>query len=305
MTDRPVVSAQDLGVFFSLPFMVAVSWLTSEPTWRSIANRAAPFASAMLSRNQIALSNRIREFAGQRQLPLAPEDAALQIVANEIEAAFQVVRDHSPVEWRPDICIDGEEHLIAALSRGKGVILWVSHFSFASLMTKMGLHRKGYLLNHLSRQEHGFSPTHLGIHVLNPVCTMTERRYLASRIVMPEKNPGTVLEDLASLLHTNQVVSITVRSNSNQPVEAAFLDGTLRVAPGAPVLARNTDAALLPVFTKRIDGCRYCVRVDKPIDLSAAPTRREAVISAVNEYTGRLEDEVLEHPGQWIEWINI
>lgn len=305
MPARSTVSAHDFGVLFGLPFMAAVSWSTGEATWRYIAKHAAPFAGAILSRDQNALRRRINEVAGQRSFPLPLKDISLQLVANEIETALHVVRSHSPIEWRPDISVDGEEHLTAALNRGKGAILWDSHFYFASLITKMGLHRSGYRLHHLSRLEHGFSPTHFGIHVLNPIRTLTERRYLASRIVLAKEEPGRVLDELAMRLATNKVVSITVRGDSNRPVKSPFLDAMLRVAPGAPVLALNTQATLLPVFTKRIDDRHYRVRIDKPIELSEPLTRREAVTAAVHEYARRLEGEVLEHPGQWIEWINI
>ena len=302
---RPIVSAHDFGVLAGLPMMAAVSWTTGERTWNTVAQKAAPYAGAILSRSPEQITQRVREIAGNRDLSLPPSEIAQQLVACEIETAMQMVRSHAPTRWVPEILVEGKAHLDSALAAGRGAILWDSHFYFASLITKMGLYRDGYRLHHMSRREHGFSPTHFGIHVLNPVRTSIEARYLAVRVVMPEHNPGAVLDDLARRLADNEVVSVTVRGDSNRPVEAPFLDGVMRIAPGAAVLCWNSQSALLPVFTKRVDDFRYRVRISPPIDVLANATRRDAVVSAAQEYARRLEAEVIEHPGQWIDWINI
>ena len=304
-SQRPIVSAHDFGVLAGLPMMAAVSWTTGERTWNTVARKAAPYAGAILSRSPEQIAQRVREIAGNRDLSLPPSEIAQQLVACEIETAMQMVRSHAPTRWVPEILVEGKAHLDSALAAGRGAILWDSHFYFASLITKMGLYRNGYRLHHMSRREHGFSPTHFGIRVLNPVRTSIEARYLAVRVVMPEDNPGAVLDDLARRLADNEVVSVTVRGDSNRPVEAPFLDGVMRIAPGAAVLCWNSQSALLPVFTKRVDDFRYRVRISPPIDVLANATRRDAVVSAAQEYARRLEAEVIEHPGQWIDWINI
>ena len=304
-SQRPIFSAHDFGVLAGLPMMAAVSWTTGERTWNTVAQKAAPYAGAILSRSPEQIAQRVREIAGNRDLSLPPSEIAQQLVACEIETAMQMVRSHAPTRWVPEILVEGKAHLDSALATGRGAILWDSHFYFASLITKMGLYRDGYRLHHMSRREHGFSPTHFGIHVLNPVRTSIEARYLAVRVVMPEDNPGAVLDDLARRLADNEVVSVTVRGDSNRPVEAPFMDGVMRIAPGAAVLCWNSQSALLPVFTKRVDDFRYRVRISPPIDVLANATRRDAVVSAAQEYARRLEAEVIEHPGQWIDWINI
>ncbi|MEC8698372.1 MAG: hypothetical protein VXY20_03370 [Pseudomonadota bacterium] len=247
----------------------------------------------------------MREIVGNHDLPLTSHEVAQQLVTCEIETAMQVVRSHAPMPWVPDISIEGETHLKTALAAGRGAILWDSHFYFASLITKMGLYRSGYRLNHISRREHGFSQTHFGIRVLNPIRTSIEARYLANRVVMSDDKPGAILDGLARRLSDNEVVSVTVRGDSNRPVEARFLNGTMRIAPGAAVLAWNSGSVLLPVFTKRLDDLSYRIRISQPLNVLENTTRRAAVASAAREYARRLESEVIEHPGQWIDWINI
>ena len=52
--------------------------------------------------------------------------------------------------------------------------------------------------------------------------TSIEARYLANRVVMSDDNPGAILDGLAKRLSDNEVVSVTVRGDSNRPVEAGF-----------------------------------------------------------------------------------
>ena len=285
--------------------MAAISWATGERNWNTIARKAAPYAGAILSRSSDRIAQRVREIVGNHDLPLTSHEVAQQLVTCEIETAMQVGRCHAPMRWVPDISIEGEAHLKTALAAGRGAILWDSHFYFASLITKMGLYRSGYRLHHISRREHGFSKTHFGIRVLNPIRTSIEARYLANRVVMSDDNPGAILDGLAKRLSDNELVSVTVRGDSNRPVEAQFLNGTMRIAPGAAVLAWNSGSKLLPVFTKRLDDFSYRIRISPPLNVLENTTRRVAVASAAREYARRLESEVIEHPGQWIDWINI
>jgi len=299
------VAKKDLGFLAGLPFLALTSWLTDEPAWQAIARKAADHSGGILSRDPETIMARVSEVVGNRALALPPSKISHELVANEIETAFQVMRDHLPSRWRPSIEVIGEEHLKAALSLGQGAVLWDSHFYFASLVTKIGLHSIGYGLHHLSRREHGFSSTPFGMKFLNPIRTSVERRYLRERLVMPVDDPGSVLRVLAERLKQNAIVSITVRGWARRPVKAPFLDGWLAVAPGAPVLACKTGAKLIPVFTVRQEVGRYRIILGSPIEVHRDRSREEAVSLAAAEYTKRLERFVLDHPGQWIDWINI
>ena len=301
----PLVSGKDLALLAGLPFLALTSWLTDEPTWRRIGRNAARRCGGILSRDSEAIVARVSEVAGKRALALPPSEISQELIANEIESAFQVIREHSPSRWRPEIEVEGEEHLREALARGDGAIVWDSHFYFASLITKIGLHARGYGLHHLSRWDHGYSSTRLGVKFLNPIRTSVERRHLRERVVMPPDDPGSVLSVLAERLAENAIVSITVRGWAKQPVKVPFLDDWLTVAPGAPVLAWKTGSRLIPVFTVRTDvGC-YRIVLGSPIDAGRERKRDDAVEAMAVEYAERLEQFVVDYPGQWIEWINI
>jgi lauroyl/myristoyl acyltransferase len=291
----------DIILLAALPMMAATAWVAPPRTWPAIARFSAPLAANMLSRGPAAVRNRIRDFLGDRtDLPAI----ARELAACEIEKNFQTMRDHLPWRWRPDIEIAGHEHIDAALANGRGAVLWDSHFYFASLITKMALHRAGYRLHHLSDPTHGFSDTRFGIRVLNPVRTSVECRYLGSRVVLGTDGPRGALRQLLGRLKENGLVSVTVRPRGLFPAEVPLFASTMKIATGGPDLAFTTGAALLPVFTVRRGDGIFAVNVDAQIPLKGSD-RRAAAESAAREYARRLEPYVRAYPGQWTDWINV
>ena len=302
---RELISINDIAITSGMPFLVVIALIMKDTGWTALAHRVSGGASQLVSRSQKDLIQRITEISAHKLLKTTAETVALKIVANEIITTLQIIRNNLPGNWRPNIDVKGVEHLKTALNNGKGAILWDSHFYGASLVTKMGLHRLGYQLYHLSREEHGFSSTRFGIRFVNPMRINGENRYLAERIVISDQNPGRALEQLAEKLAENKIINITVRSEANRPINVPFFNGTVNIAPGAPVLAWNTNATLIPIFTTKIDAGHYCVRLDTPINTKDFLSRNDAVTAAANEYVRRLETIVLQVPEQWIEWINI
>ena len=303
--NKKFISGHDIAVLAGLPLMTLLAWSTGENIWSIISRKISPHIGGIISRTPEQLQNRILQVMHNCEICSSPLEIARQLAAHEIETSLQIMRAHFPNGWRPNIELQGEEHLELALNRGKGAILWDSHFYFASLVTKMGLHERGYKIYHLSRREHGFSSTAFGMSVLNPIRTMVEKRYLRERLVIPIENPGRILKELADRLSQNSIVSITVRGESKQPVETPFFNGQLKIAPGAPVLSWNTGAALLPVFTIRRNIGEFLIRIGPLISVSQELERRKAVKTAALAYAKYLEPVVLAEPGQWVDWINI
>jgi lauroyl/myristoyl acyltransferase len=300
----PLITAGDFGLAIGLPLLALTAWLTPERAWTSLARALAPHAGAVLSRGRRDLAARVEAVAGADRLPCPADAVAVELAASEIERNLQVLRDHLPIRWRPDIDIIGLEHLHAAMDKGRGAILWDSHFQFAAVVTKMALMGAGVGLHHLSHPRHGFSNSRFGMVVLNPVRTRCEGRYVAERVVLSLDGPVAAMRALLKRLKNNGVVSITVRGTGAKPCHVPFLGGHVSVATGALDLAYRADAPLLPVFTVR-NGERYRVTIEAPLIVDRSAGRTEAAAAAAAEYARRLEPHVVAHPGQWAEWISI
>jgi lauroyl/myristoyl acyltransferase len=206
--------------------------------------------------------------------------------------------------YHPSIGYSGEEHLNRARDKGNGIVLWVSHFAFSSLITKVGLHRLGERVWHISRPQHGFSKSRFGIRLLNPVRCRVEDRYLAGRLLIDRRSPGEILRQATAVLESNGTISTTVGAWEGRFVaEGDLLGGRFVVSMGAPRLAYRTGAALLPVFTLRNDADGSFKLVIRPP--VAAESGRDFE-SYCRIATARLladhDHMVRAAPAQWSAW---
>ncbi|HEX2256059.1 MAG TPA: hypothetical protein VHG92_05020 [Afifellaceae bacterium] len=200
----------------------------------------------------------------------------------------------------------GAEAIDAALAGGRGVVLWVADFVYAQDVVKIGLAQRGYWASHLSQPQHGFSDSLLGLRLLNPIRTTFEARFLRERVVYQRSRPGEAVERLLQRLRENGIVSITATSAEGRKLcEAAFLNGRLRLAPGAPKIGYRAGAPVLPVFAvPHPEAPFFRVTVESP--LSTHPSSEEAAIaSAVEDYVSRLERYVRRWPHLWAGWETV
>ena len=201
----------------------------------------------------------------------------------------------------------GATHLDAALADGHGVVLWVAHFCFNALATKKALHLAGHRVWHLSRPEHGFSKSTLGIAALNPIRVRAEIGHLAGRIVFERDKPLAATLAAQRLLRKNGILSITAGAwEGGRLAQIDILGGSLELAVGAPGLARLTGAALLPVFTVRGEGeDTIRVIIESPLAVPAEGGMDEALQDAARQFGNRLENYVRRYPIEWRDWKNL
>jgi lauroyl/myristoyl acyltransferase len=216
------------------------------------------------------------------------------------EQSLQILGLHGPWRaWRPDIRLNGTEHLRNALAAGHGAILWVTDSAFTKLIVKMALHHEGYHVCQLSRPGHGFSPTPFGIRFLNPIWTRIENRYIAERILIRGEYATDALAVLRARLAANRIVIIAVAPSAHKFAEAPLL-GTKFPVPTGPIrLAKATGAALLPVFAVAKENGQFEVSIQEPLDTAGGQEDNDSVAAA---YAKRLELFVLDYPDQWTGW---
>ena len=233
-------------------------------------------------------------------LGCAPRSIAIERIASGHASRLWGLREYRRPRKDQPIDVDGVEHVAAALSRGRGAILWVGRFTWASIITKIGLHDAGCVVTHLSRPTHGFGTSPFAMRSLNPVWTRIEERFVRERVVMEPGAERTALRALRRRLEENGVVSITVGDEGARAVTVPFLGWTLRLASGPASLAAASGAPLLPVFTVREATGRFRVGIEPAIDVAPDDDRdvREGAVARC--YAERLEPWVRQYPGQWL-----
>jgi lauroyl/myristoyl acyltransferase len=193
------------------------------------------------------------------------------------------------------------------LQAGNGVVLWVAHFGFNGLATKVALARAGFGVFHLSRPEHGFSKSQFGVRFLNPIRVHAELPHLAGRIVIDRANSNQAKSAAESVLKSNGIVSITAGAWEGRRIAIAnLLGGTLELATGAPGLAISSGAVLLPVFTVRDEETGTIrVIVDQPIVQSKEVDKLEQIDRMTQEFVDRLRPYIIDYPEQWRDWKSL
>ena len=230
------------------------------------------------------------------------EDQVDEYVRRRWEVYWGGLRALSPGGWNVEVDWEGEEHLTAALRRGRGVILWFYSFCDNLIMLR-ALAEKGYTVTHLSRISHGApSKSLVGLALLGGFARHAEGRHLAGRVVINKKLTPSSMRCLDQALAANHCVTFRGDQSGRPGVGATLFGHPVRVAPGAPSLAWKTGAALLTMGLYRKEFGRYGLRVGPPIKMNQTDDRKAAVRKAVSAYIERLQQQVELHPADWYGW---
>jgi lauroyl/myristoyl acyltransferase len=299
-------SRDDTRFVIVAPFLVVAAIFCPKRRWHQSASLIDSIGSRShesnsLSQSEIAVCQRL----GINQGRLRQIIAASRV--HRTEHLIHVIHSLANRNWVPRFEITGKHHLDDALRDGKGAVLWVAHFSFASLFTKMALSGAGYKISHISRPEHGVSKSRLGIRYLNWFRSVAENRYLSRRIVHLRHKPGTTKEAAVTALRNNELLSITVGAWEGRHLATGDLLGTrYTVSTGAPAFAFANGAKLLPVFTLRdADNGDYRVGIGGPLGELARASLDNFVRVTTLELFSLHEAEIRKRPEQWRGWNNI
>ena len=273
-----------------------------------IKPQAWPILCALMGRLNVAL-NPDRTMKSLPQIEAVRRGQPDMLSALAIERGFYAgryeerllyLRCYRPGGGLPLIRIHGQEHVDAADEADKGIILWAGNFAFNDLIAKIAWSELGLDVSHYTRPVHGFSKTRFGLKVLNPVRTFIENKYLYER-VSAEENMVAAMRVLRRRLDEGGAISITAGNRGRQLAEAPFLGGVLRLATGAPALARASGATILPVYTLRADDGSFDVTIGAP--LTSQQSNKDAYAKEiVAQYADQLAPYVRDFAEQWRGW---
>jgi lauroyl/myristoyl acyltransferase len=225
-------------------------------------------------------------------------------VAADYLSNIEAIRELLPGGWRCETRLVGREVLDRALRRSRGAVVWVSPFAGSDLVTKMALASAGYSLTHLSAPSHPFSPTRFGALFLNPIRLRAVNRYVARRVIVVYGNARPALAALRQVLSDNGVVSIMATGTGARSATFPFLGGTLDLATGAPLIAYQSGAALIPAFTLPDEHGGYRVELGPDLAPPESLPLDQAVAQMASRYVELLEPIVRTHPAQWEGWFH-
>lgn len=290
----PLFVAKDLLQPAAMLALGLIAWSTPERFW-SVFGRPLGFLTACLHpRRTRSAIREIKLALGERKTRLSPSLLEIRFRADKLEERLQLLREYRPDGWRPQIRVVGREHIERALDRGHGAILWVCLMH--ELVTKKALHQAGFSISHLSTFRHGFSNSHFGLRVINPLLISIENRYLDERIVIRLGDSLSYIRKLERKLRNNGLITISAGTGGYRTLELPFLNGRTCLATGPPNLAMTTRAALLPVFTVRRGPRDFETLIEPPLEPEARSDRLEAVECMLRQYVNSMESYVARYP---------
>ncbi len=190
----------------------------------------------------------------------------------------------------------GEENLVKALARGKGVICITPHLGNWELGGYV-LASKGYPINILTLKEESqyLSRYEERLRKKAGIKTIT--------IDLKERPNFAVLEIIKRLRESEIVAMVADRIYEGQGVEIDFFGKSTLFPAGAVQLALETGATIIPVFVVLEQKMKYWGIIGEPILIRMDMDKKEAVKQGVQEIAKRFEEIISRYPDQWFNFF--
>lgn len=226
------------------------------------------------------------------------------VMATVYEETCYTLREHRKRGWQPRIRLHGRKHIEQALESGRGVVLWINPSSYAELIVKKALHEADIPLVNLRSYVHPYSGSRWGKRFLNWIRTSVEDRYLQATVVLYPDREAVALRELQLWLRKNAVVSISAIAAGGHPFAARCLSGTLKLAMGAPTLARLSRSPLLPVYTCGDESGGFDVTVEKPLQDAVHGKTATPEAQMAKAFAELTATEIAKCPKGWRGWLS-
>jgi KDO2-lipid IV(A) lauroyltransferase len=186
----------------------------------------------------------------------------------------------------------GEEHLIAARERGKGVILVTAHLGNWELGGIL-LALRGHPLNVVTLEE----PT----GELNEWRESYRRRF-GIRTVTIGSDQFSFLGTMQALRAGECVALLVDRPHTGTGLPVRFFGRETEFSSAPALLAKHTGAAVIPAFVLQQPDGRYISAVHPEIRLASDDASRETLVENTQRVASAFEEVIREHLDQWYNY---
>lgn len=182
--------------------------------------------------------------------------------------------------------IEGREHIEAAFTKGRGVILITPHLGNWELLGII-LSLSGYPLSPLVKTQQGNAFDQF---------VNDHRKHFGMRPIPV----GFTLRPVLGALKENRMCAYVMDQNPGQSgIEAEFLGRKARIARGAALVAQKTGAQVLAGSIIRIGPWRHLVKIN-PIELVRTENPTEDIRRYTQLFSEHLSARIMEAPEQWL-----
>ncbi|MBP9855022.1 MAG: lysophospholipid acyltransferase family protein [Candidatus Omnitrophica bacterium] len=188
----------------------------------------------------------------------------------------------------------GEEHLKAAMEKGKGVIGVTAHLGNFPLLF-LSLVQKGYKVNVIIRpmRNKNFS------EFMFDLCAQW-------KINMIQTFPTKVfLKETLGALKRNELLFILLDEEAKQEagVMVDFLNNRVSRAIGPLLFHKRTDSSILPIFIIK-ENKNFKIFIEPTLEVETKYSAEENDQRNISALTRVIESFVKQYPKQWGGWLN-
>jgi KDO2-lipid IV(A) lauroyltransferase len=200
--------------------------------------------------------------------------------------------------------VRGREHLDAALTGGKGVILCGAHFGSYDCAYSL-LNAGGVPVTSIGRWWWNYPPggSPAVRRMWDFVFARRVHRYRQRPNIEPWPGRMQVAVQAATVLRGNEVLTIAseappLDAELNRTIEVPFLGRQARFLPGVVTLARLTGAPVLMVFVHRLADYRHQVlEISPPVPMDGETA------TAFERCAVAIDAAIRAHPAEWDFWF--
>lgn len=189
------------------------------------------------------------------------------------------------------VILDGEENVVSALSRNKGVFFLTAHFGNWEFLCAAGSLMTGNLA--VIARPADFKP-------LDRVITEI-RTLFGTEVILKQK----ALRRVRSALRENKLIGILLDQNVDwyEGVYVPFFDRWACTNKGLALLAVMTGTPVVPAFPVRQKDGRYRLIFEKEVELRRTGDRTRDIEENTELFTNIIEKYVRKYPDHWF-WFH-
>ncbi len=223
----------------------------------------------------------------------------IEVMAGLLKNYYDLLRSHtvSAAELLGTVETQGLDNLLAAVARGKGVLVPMPHMGNAQMIAEpMAARANTPILTIVEKMQ---DPA------VHAIMNGLRRR---KNVSIVEIGPESTREVVKALRAGHIVVLLSDRTVAGATVDIQFFGATARVPSGPALLALRTGATLLTAYTYRLPDNRSMVVVDPPLVLERTGSLQADVQRTMQAIMRVIESYIRRRPAQWLMtesiWIN-
>ena len=193
-------------------------------------------------------------------------------------------------KFKKIVTIEGEEHLKAAVAKGKGVILLTGHVgAFEFVGSFAGLS--------------GYNPLGLGTALKDEKLNQLLLLNRTSRGIEPVQRGKETFKLIKGLKSGRLIIMLIDQDTKVKSRFVNFLGKPASTPIGAALMAQKTGAAVVPVYISMQPDHSQLLRVHPEVPIYSTGDEEHDLIQNTQRISDTTEAAILKNPEQWV-WVH-